>query len=230
MACVLEHGIDRPRLDLIEWGSIFQFLEDRRMAMSFAAAVQTDGHILAEIQVKEDNASKDRDIARRWTDDECIVPSAELDSESYTYSTMSDYGIIRDINTADTEYGRAESSAQATRRARHSLPPARRGVACREQIDFVNVVGAPCRHEYCRSFPIPLPRCCRQPINLITARIFLESDLVEQYEKKRFETPNRTYCYSSDCGAFINISYINGEQPHTKMDGNVASHAGEWWN
>jgi hypothetical protein len=86
-------------------------------------------------------------------------------------------------------------------------------VACGDDAEFFNVACVPCQHEYCRSclealfkasitdeslFP---PRCCRQPINLSTARLFLKSDLVHLYEKKKieFETPNRTYCYSTFC-------------------------------
>lgn len=46
-----------------ELESISRYLEDRQMAMSFAAAVEADGRILAENQEEEDNASKDRSIA-----------------------------------------------------------------------------------------------------------------------------------------------------------------------
>ncbi|KAL2818939.1 RING finger protein [Aspergillus granulosus] len=218
-----------------EWGSVSRFLEDRRMAKSFAAAVQADAQALAESQLEEEIASKDRDIARRWTDDGCIVPSNDLGSKSEPLddetlaklrilymSNMEDTG---DLDTADTENGRAESSAQAARRTGRSRPRARRCAACRERTEFVNVVRVPCQHEYCRSCLAELfkssmideslfpPRCCRQPIDMTIARIFLESDLVEQYYKKKveFETPNRTYCYSSGCGVFINPSHINGE-------------------
>jgi hypothetical protein len=215
-----------------EWESISQFLEDRRMAMSFAAAVQADGQVLAESQVEEENASKDRDFARRWTDDRCIVPPSdvELDSATLDDETLAKLQILyvsnsRDMDADQTDGELAESSAQATRRNGRSRPQTRRCVACREQVDFVNVVRAPCQHEYCRAclanlFELSMtdeslfpPRCCRQPINLTIARIFLKSDLMEQYEKKKveFETPNRTYCYSPDCGAFINTSHINGD-------------------
>ncbi|KAL2838628.1 IBR finger domain protein [Aspergillus pseudoustus] len=211
------------RLQNEEWESISQFVEDRRMAVSFAAAVQADGQILAESQVEEENASKDRDFARRWTDDGCIVPTNDLELESAAFYTSPTQETWTEPNQTDDE--RAESSAQATRRNGRSRPRDRQCVACREQADFVNVIRAPCQHEYCRPclanlFELSMtdeslfpPRCCRQTINLTTARIFLKSDLVEQYEKKKveFETPNRTYCYSLDCGAFINMSYINGD-------------------
>lgn len=219
------------RLQHEEWESISQFVEDRRMAMSFAAAVQADGRILAESLVEEGNALKDRDLARRWTDDGCIVPSNDIQLESAALDdeTLAKLQILYVSNTGDldgaqTDNTRAESSAQAIRRNGRSRPRTRQCVACREQADFVNVIRAPCQHEYCRPcltnlFELSMtdeslfpPRCCRQPINLTVARIFLKSDLVERYKKKKveFETPNRTYCYSPNCGSFIDMSHING--------------------
>ncbi|KAI3056825.1 hypothetical protein CBS147353_11132 [Aspergillus niger] len=65
-----------------EWENISQYLQDRRMAMSFATAVQADGHVLAETQVEEENASKDRIIARQLMEDGCNVLLSELASES----------------------------------------------------------------------------------------------------------------------------------------------------
>ncbi|KAL3479213.1 hypothetical protein BJX99DRAFT_268635 [Aspergillus californicus] len=221
-----------------EWESISQSLVDRRMALSFAAAVQTDGEILAETQIDEETASQDRRIAHQWTQNGSVVSlndfrsePAALDDETLTklqilyVSGMDGYRDLEVINTAGTETEKPESSACAARRTDQSLSRIRRCVACRERNDFVNVARFPCQHEYCRScledlfkasmtdeslFP---PRCCRQPIKMNIARIFLKSDLVEQYEKKKieFETPNRTYCYSSQCCAFISTAHINGE-------------------
>ncbi|OQD77333.1 hypothetical protein PENANT_c114G05046 [Penicillium antarcticum] len=57
-------------------------LKDRRMAMSFAAAVQADGRILAETQVEEGSASKDRIIARQWMDDEHLMPPDDIEPDT----------------------------------------------------------------------------------------------------------------------------------------------------
>ncbi|KAL6231710.1 hypothetical protein BDW75DRAFT_247743 [Aspergillus navahoensis] len=116
------------------------------MAMSFAAAVQADGDVLAESPVEEENASKDRDIARRRTDDG-MNPSDD--------ETLAKLQILYLSNIE--ERGRC--------------------VACRERTDFVSVVRVPCQHD--------------------------------TRKEVEFETPNRTYCYFSDCGSFINTSYIN---------------------
>ncbi|KAJ5185833.1 hypothetical protein N7491_006297 [Penicillium cf. griseofulvum] len=62
--------------------AISNFLKDRRMAMSFAAAVQADGRILAQTQVEEESASKDRGIARRWMDGEDLVSGNDLEAKT----------------------------------------------------------------------------------------------------------------------------------------------------
>ncbi|KAJ6113507.1 hypothetical protein N7523_006824 [Penicillium sp. IBT 18751x] len=99
-----------------------------RMAMSSAAAVQADGRIMAENQVEEQNASKDRHIARQWTEDRCLVSSddfepksAALDDETLTKLQilckpgMEGYHNIGGVGTADAEIEQAESSAWAAR-------------------------------------------------------------------------------------------------------------------
>lgn len=221
--------------------SVSQLLSDRRMAMSFAAAVQADAQILVDSQVEEDSNANDRDIARHWienggspiaaTNFPSNSESTALDDETLTklqilyVSGMEGYQGIDSVDEAGTETEQAESSAWAARRIRQAPSRMHRCIACAEDTEFVNVVRVPCRHEYCRScleslfnasmtdeslFP---PRCCRQPIVMSIARIFLKSDLVQQYEKKKieFETPNRTYCYSAGCSAFIETSHIEGE-------------------
>ncbi|KAJ5496439.1 IBR finger domain protein, partial [Penicillium fimorum] len=217
---------------------IFNLLKDRRMAMSFAAAVQADGRILAQTQVEEETASKDRDIAGRGIDGDHLVSgndfeaeTAGLDDETLAkleilyVSGLEGYYNTEEGAMTGAETEQAESSAWAARRPRQSRSQTRQCVGCGDDAEFFNVARVPCQHEYCRSclealfkasitdeslFP---PRCCRQPINLSTARIFLKFDLVQLYEKKKveFETPNRTYCYSTECSVFIGESHIDGE-------------------
>ena len=222
-----------------ELKGVSQFLLDRRMAMSFAAAVQADGDLLDDSALQEENAAKDRDLARRWTDDGCAlapvdhqanVESTDLDDETLDklqilyMSGLEGYKDPRDVRIAREETEQAESSTWAAQCGRQSIP-LHRCVACRDEVEFVNIARVPCRHEYCRScledlfnssmtdeslFP---PRCCRQPINVGIARIFLKYDLIQRYEKKKieFETPNRTYCYTPECSTFINTSHIEDE-------------------
>ncbi|KAE8307822.1 hypothetical protein BDV41DRAFT_553263 [Aspergillus transmontanensis] len=223
-----------------ELESVSQFLVDRRMAMSFAAAVQADGNILDDSVLEEKNAVKDRNIAHRWTEDGCSLAPGDHQAHPEESTTLDDetldklqilymfglegYKNNHGVGIAREETGQAESSAWAAQRSRQSIP-LHRCVACRDEVEFVNIARVPCRHEYCRScledlfnasmtdeslFP---PRCCRQPINVNIARIFLKADLIQRYEKKKieFETPNRTYCYVPECSTFINTSHIEGE-------------------
>ncbi|OJJ42378.1 hypothetical protein ASPZODRAFT_137305 [Penicilliopsis zonata CBS 506.65] len=214
-----------------------QLLLDRRMAMSFAAAVLADGSLLADTYAEEQRVARDREMARQLTDtgehpvtanvcQQGPEPSTGLDDEILTKLEILYHGMDAHHSTTTEEEERAESSTWAARRG-VGQPPARmrRCIACREETAFVDVVRAPCRHEYCRScledlfkasmtdeslFP---PRCCQQPIVMSTARIFLEYSLVQEFEKKKieFETPNRTYCYSAGCSAFIAPAHIAGD-------------------
>ncbi|KAH1514954.1 hypothetical protein KXX18_008396, partial [Aspergillus fumigatus] len=101
---------------------ISQLLADRRMATSFAAAVQADGCIVAVNQVEEENACKDRDIARQWTEDGRLESSADFESTPATLddetlaklqilyvSGMEGYHIMGVMGTGDSETEQAES-------------------------------------------------------------------------------------------------------------------------
>ncbi|KMU86809.1 RING finger protein [Coccidioides immitis H538.4] len=229
------------QLQTEEFKNASQFFVDRRMAMSFATAVQVDGPIMVDNFVAEENAMRDRELARYCEENGSPVAAAKdrqsnsepiaLDDETlYKLQILYVTGPgghcpISGVETTSSESDEAESSTWAARRTRQGPPSMRRCVACREETEFVRVARVPCGHEYCRScledlfkasmkdeslFP---PRCCRQPIVINIARIFLTNDLVQRYEKKKieFETPNRTYCYSPRCNAFIDASHIEGE-------------------
>lgn len=218
-----------------------KLLLDRRMARSFATAVQADGSIVANNQLDEETANRDRELALHWTEDggprtprkarsnpRSKPEPAHIDDETlrrlqilYVSGPEDDYV---ESGMEATETATAESSTWAAQR---SSKPTRmhRCIACREESEFANIIRAPCRHEYCRTcvedlfkasmtdeslFP---PRCCQQPITMNIARKFLKSDLVHQYEKKKIEheTPNKTYCSSAKCSAFIEPCHIHNE-------------------
>lgn len=71
-----------------ELENVSQFLVDRRMAMSFAAAVQADGNILDDSVLEEDNAVKDRNIARRWTEDGCSLAPGDHQAHPEESTTL----------------------------------------------------------------------------------------------------------------------------------------------
>lgn len=124
-------------------------------------------------------------------------------------------------NTTDT----AETSAQASLRrglaGSNELPCD----ACRETKKYFDVLEAPCGHGYCKSclqqhfdqastdeslFP---PRCCRQPIDVNEAQIFLTKELRDKFERAKveFSATNRTYCSRSTCSAFMPSNLVQGD-------------------
>jgi IBR domain, a half RING-finger domain len=97
--------------------------------------------------------------------------------------------------------------------------------SCYESIASSDIVCVPCGHEYCRDclqqiflrsindealFP---PKCCRIPIPLGPLRSFIDADVAKAYEqtKVEYETPNRTYCFSSKCSAFVPADAIKDD-------------------
>ncbi|CAD6446935.1 07300c3a-86b7-4935-8d04-89b37081dc2f [Sclerotinia trifoliorum] len=117
-----------------------------------------------------------------------------------------------------------ESSTWAASRSVCSRTTSTTCVICRDEINFCDAARVPgsCRHEYCRTclehlfhlsmsdeslFP---PRCCNEPITVASVRLFLTIDIVSAFEKKKieFETPNRIYCCTKPCSAFIHPSKI----------------------
>ncbi len=219
-------------------------ISDQRMTRSIAFAVQMDGNVLAESMSQEQSAAQDRDIACQLSGSHVpsavkpsTVTSKEMDEELLAKLAAlwmspiqmyggkngeSDDGIVKD---ADQGVMSGESSLWASTRRGPTSSKTHHCIACQEDKKFLEVVRAPCSHEYCREclqdlfrgsirdeslFP---PRCCRQPITPTFVRIFLTSDIVRQYEKKKieFDTSDKTYCSSPSCSAFILPEKIHGD-------------------
>lgn len=98
-------------------------------------------------------------------------------------------------------------------------------ITCMDEFPACHLITAPCGDRYCKTcigqlfnfatkdeslFP---PRCCRQPIPLETATPMLTGAQVQSFLEKRveFDTPNRTYCHNTTCGAFVAPDNISGE-------------------
>lgn len=219
-----------------ELRSVASLCRDKRMARSIAKAVYADEKLLAAAVSQEDIERRDHEIASQLNNglapSTTCRPKSDNEAQSFEDELIDKLGIIY-MSGADSaeegswyqeETGKAESSSQGARTTdRSSL--SRRCEACREFVKFIEIARAPCRHEYCHSclqdlfeasmtdeslFP---PRCCRQTITIESVRVFLKPGTVQSYEKKKVEfgTPNRTYCYSSTCSAFIEPSQIEGD-------------------
>lgn len=191
---------------------------------------------MRETLSQEDIVARDRDLARQLTDgaelSNADYPDAHSEPQLLDDELLAKLQVLyvsglteRQHGLDHLEAGQVASSALAASRTINPSSITRHCEACREEKKFFDVARTPCRHEYCRAcledlfetamrdeslFP---PRCCLQPILMATVRIFLKSELVQVFEKKKveFETSNRTYCYLPTCSAFINAQDISGD-------------------
>ncbi|CZT06991.1 related to IBR finger domain protein [Rhynchosporium agropyri] len=215
------------------------FRTDNRMARSMGSAVVSDGELLSDAWFLDDIAARDREIAHQLDrgietsdaellrgstiilDDETLEKLRLLYVSGFDDSPSDDDD--RDFQSVAGD--QPESSTWAASRSGKLSTASRRCEACRETVKFVDIARLPCQHEYCRKclamlfeasmtdeslFP---PRCCRQPISVSSVRLFLDLEVVQEFARKttEFQTPNRTYCYSPTCSAFIHPRNINGE-------------------
>ena len=226
-------------------------LSDRRMTRSIACAVQADGPLLTETVSEEMSAVRDRDLASRLSGIRVsseLVPwesaPAELDDELiaklaalYVAETDGD-GLAPAVSADqddDTPSPGEASSFAAARGASSRSSANHRCIACQEEKRFFDIARAPCGHEYCRDclhnlfetsmtdeslFP---PRCCRQPIAMESARIYLSANLVRTFQQKKLEleTPRRTYCSRPTCSVFIHPAGIEGDDATCQACGTV---------
>lgn len=96
--------------------------------------------------------------------------------------------------------------------------------ACNEILKTYELLPLECGHEYCReclqeghtlsfkaqaTFPF---KCCSKSTKIEEIRLFLTSDIANQYKEKTVEygTPNRTYCSKPTCSAFIPQELVIG--------------------
>ena len=207
-------------------------LSDRRMTKSIANAVQADGGLLARTTLEEETACEDHKFAHRLNGSK-VTSEVHLQPESIDDNILSklvgsfvseDLGHALDLrhnleSEGHDNHCEPENSAWAglRRRRQDSGNLNRQCEACREPKEYIDLIAAPCRHEYCRDclrglfdasltdeslFP---PRCCRTPIPIKDVGIFLTKELKQKFEDKKVEfgTPNRTYCSRPLCSVFI---------------------------
>lgn len=234
MACVSETQIDQPTADLIlqlqrqDVDQLFALSKERLRKGKFRAlpdeelALQLHNDELEKTSKSLSDGRMARDLAVAVQDGQATIAEAEnqLDKRKGAQGR----GISRPSTGDDEILAQPESSAWAAGR---SCRPTHmhRCIACLTDYNFVNMVRVPCQHKYCRAcfealykasitdesnFP---PRCCETPIPIAVARIFLKSQILLQYEKKKieYETPDKTYCSSTRCSAFIDPSHIQGK-------------------
>ncbi|TGO44742.1 hypothetical protein BCON_0469g00050 [Botryotinia convoluta] len=183
-------------LQRTELENIALVLSDPRMTSSNASAVQANGNVLTR------TASRIFDFAR-----------------DHTMTLLQSHQGSRLTNTTPEPQS-------------HSLPQAQTNdestcVSCQDRINSLDAARVPgsCHHEYyraCLETPFHLsmrdeslfpPRCCNERITVVSVHSFLETDTISAFAKKALEfgTPNRIYCSSKSCSAFIHPTKILNE-------------------
>ncbi|KAI4272046.1 MAG: hypothetical protein LQ337_005577 [Flavoplaca oasis] len=209
-------------------------LADRCMSRSLARAVITDSAMLTDAVAGEDAFANDRMVAERLNDGddvaECCANDPTLD-DLYVARLTALYMCgpsdgCAPSHTGDEQLTIAESSHQAGARFNGIDDNRHECVSCSEYKRAFETFRTPCGHFYCQEclsqlfekstkdetlFP---PRCCRQGIPLTAARLYLNTDLVQEFQKKtlEFRTGDRTYCSRPTCSAFITSSNITSER------------------
>ena len=184
-------------------------LQDRKMAQSFAAAVESDGWLVQEAHLQEQQVAIDRGLAQRmsigneppvpeevdthefdfWNDTEMLDKVAALYGQQAQRPVMSSASMGGESNERYTARAPvAESSAWAASRKTQDRPLKGHCVACGDEKEFFEVVQVPCeyRHEYCHQCLADLFRLSMKDESLFPPRCDGE---VISFERIRFFLP-----------------------------------------
>ncbi|KAF2422873.1 hypothetical protein EJ08DRAFT_672707 [Tothia fuscella] len=205
------------------------FLNDVKIAHSFARAVDEDGPVIEELSRGDHQIVDDRQYAMRisGSDRELENPPAAAPLNLLAIDDgRSEYTDLLDRFLDEKEEGMAGPSVSYTERQKLVLEglPFNKCVVCLDQFLVHEVLRLECKHVYCygcmkqlfmRStkdeglFP---PRCCKLPTPLI-----LISGAFREQERAAFElatvefsATNRTYCHVSACATFLLPSETEG--------------------
>ncbi|RKL29204.1 hypothetical protein BFJ72_g12113 [Fusarium proliferatum] len=203
-------------------------ISDQVMALSIARAVESDGQLIREAQLAEEQAAKDREYAVRLARDPSAATRSDAEKEMRVSRVDEEednlIDTLRSMNLGGFEYstsGQPESSGWASSR---KPPQTQECIACNDRFPPLALSKAPCSHDYCRECLVSLtraslqnetlfpPRCCGQNIPIEQGRWF-SPELVGQFQAKKleFETPNRTYCSEPSCSTFVPPAFVSGD-------------------
>ncbi|KAI9048525.1 hypothetical protein LZ554_007358 [Drepanopeziza brunnea f. sp. 'monogermtubi'] len=225
-------------------GRSARIIADHQMTKSLSEACRTDGREVAISLMEEERANHDRQISVMVSDvtaplavTQGIVEEEDLDEvlerlDALYRCAAGEVPPLDDKSNACDMYsstGSSQAGSSLWAASRMPAAPRRSCTACQEQFESCELGRAPCAHEYCGDclqglfkasmtddtlFP---PRCCREPITPCgNIRIYLSTDMVQQYEAKKleFDTPNRTYCSNPVCSSFIQKEHILEERAY----------------
>ncbi len=205
-------------------------IDDRRMGRSINEAVLTDGNIITTVELQEQGAIRDRELACRVGGIEApnLTGSSALNNEEVSH------GLNLDLTTEnssvagsydDLESTDGGSSSKIFTTAQKQQETKVQCVACQEYKPKIATMAVRCTHVYCRDCILALfeasitdeslfpPRCCRQLLTLASVATFLTPTLIGRFEARAVELklPDRMYCIQPTCSAFIPPETIAGD-------------------
>ncbi|BGP38389.1 hypothetical protein JCM10449v2_002321 [Rhodotorula kratochvilovae] len=205
-----------------ELEQVEQLDADRRFALSFEAAGHADGPALDALAAQEDEAARDRELALAVSRGRTFAQARSACSSRPTSRAGSSFGsrstsLTRPSTASPPPYTTAAPAASSSSSA--SAAPRVACIICTERVPFSSAVRVPCAssHPYCGSCLADLfraatrdeslfpPRCDGAHIPLALARAHLSAEEVRAFEARaeEFGTPNRVYCASARCSAFL---------------------------
>ncbi|KAF9773070.1 hypothetical protein IL306_009166 [Fusarium sp. DS 682] len=129
-------------------------ISDQALALSIARAVETDGQVIREAQLAEEQAARDREYAIRLSRDPSSTtrPAAVKEKKAQGVDELDDdlIDILKSINLGnfdDSMSGQPESSSWASSRKPSQT---RECIACNDRFPPLALSKSPCSHDYCR--------------------------------------------------------------------------------
>ncbi|KAF4439623.1 IBR finger domain [Fusarium acutatum] len=203
-------------------------ISDQVLTLSIARAVESDGQLIREAQLAEEQAAKDREYAVRLSRDPNAATRSDAEKEGKLPRVDEEedglIDILRSMNLGGFDYSTSDQPESSSWASSRKPPQTRECIACNDRFPPLALSRSPCSHEYCRECIVGLvrsslqdetlfpPRCCGQNIPVTKGRWF-SPGLVGQFQAKKleFDTPNRTYCNEPSCSTFVPPQFIAGE-------------------
>lgn len=211
--------------------------KDYTIAQSCSRAMFNDRKILAHEISAEQQAVRDREIARQLNENENmqLVPFVQQDTapNSEVQTLLRQEARIGaalappndDSNKQLVLYSGGATPDEETDHDYHEPNPIV-CVACTEEFPWFDILKTPCGHDYCVGCLTVLfedsmvdetmypPRCCRQTIPVDDAKSLLHPKLVRNFKQKSIEldTKDRTYCFDPRCSTFIPAEHIANDK------------------
>ncbi|KAG5753542.1 hypothetical protein H9Q70_003819 [Fusarium xylarioides] len=163
-------------------------ISDQVMALSIARAVESDGQLIREAQLAEEQAVKDREYAVRLSRDPNAAKRSDAEKGNKLPRVNEEeddlIDILRSMNLGGLDGSTSGQPESSTWAALRKAPQMKECIACNDRFPPLALSRSPCSHEYCRECIVGLvrsslqdetlfpPRCCGQNIPVTKGRWF----------------------------------------------------------